>query len=108
MTETINFYLKIKLKMEIQTTYKLQRIIMLIIATGIWVMVLQNAGVIPTNQNVRVVNTVDTNADVTGTVSVSVDNTVDVNIHEINGYNVVTTGSGTHSVFPYGYMLPCR
>lgn len=85
--------------------------ILLIIAVGIWAVVLQNAGVIPTNQNVKVVNAVDAyvnggsiNADVSG--SVSIDNTVDVNIHEINGYNQVTTGKGTHSVFPYGYMLP--
>lgn len=59
--------------------------ILISIAVGIWAIVLQNAGVIPTNQNVKVVNTVDTyvnggniDADVSG--SVSVDNTVDVNI----------------------------
>jgi hypothetical protein len=80
------------------------KIFLLLITAGIWVIALQNAGVIPTNQNVIVVNTVDTHAEVSGTVSV--DNTVDVNIQEINGYNTVTTGSGTHSVFPYGYMLP--
>ena len=58
-----------------------------IIAIGIWAIVLQNAGVIPTNQNVKVVNTVD--AYVRG--SVNVDNTVevsgylDVNLEAING-----------------------
>lgn len=58
-----------------------------IIAIGIWAIVLQNAGVIPTNQNVKVVNTVD--AYVRG--SVDVDNTVevsgylDVNLEAING-----------------------
>ena len=80
------------------------RAILIVIALGIWAIVLQNTGLIPTNQNVNVVNTVDTNSEVSGTVSI--DNTVDVNIDAINGYNTVTTGSGTHSVFPYGYMLP--
>lgn len=55
---------------------------------GIWAIVLQNAGIIPTKQNVyvkggyvKVHGYVD--ADVSG--SVSVDNTVDINISEING-----------------------
>lgn len=55
--------------------------ILISIAIGIWVIVLQNAGVIPTSQNVKVVNSVD--ADVSG--SVSVDNTVDINIEAVNG-----------------------
>lgn len=85
-----------------------------VIAVGIWAIVLQNAGIIPTKQNVYVKGgyidadisgTVDVD-DVRGIVNVNVDNTVDVNIHEINGHNRVTTGKGTHSVFPYGYMLP--
>lgn len=70
--------------------------ILIVIAFGIWAIVLQNAGIISTNQNVRVVNTVDTyvnsgyiDADVSG--SVDVDNTVDVsgyldvNLEAING-----------------------
>jgi hypothetical protein len=51
-----------------------------------------------------VTNTVDTYSQVTG--EVEIENTIDVNIEAINGYNTVTTGKGTHSVFPYGYMLP--
>lgn len=90
--------------MENQSKSSFMKIILLLITAGIWVIALQNAGVIPTNQNVEVVNTVETHSEVSG--SVSVNNTVDVNIQEINGYNCVTTGSGTHSVFPYGYMLP--
>lgn len=78
--------------------------ILIIIAVGIWITVFQNAGIIPTEQRVRVTNTVDANANVIG--EVEIENTVDVNIEEINGYNTVTTGNGTHSVFPYGYMLP--
>lgn len=84
------------------------KVILSSIAIGIWVLVFQNAGIIPTSQNVKVTNEVD--AYVRGRVnidgSVNIDNTVDVNIHSINGYNQVTTGKGTHSVFPYGYMLP--
>ncbi|HCK25529.1 MAG TPA: hypothetical protein DHW31_12330 [Bacteroides graminisolvens] len=84
--------------------------ILIAIGLGIWVIVLQNAGVIPklvgTENGTQTVYVTggNINADVNG--SVSVDNTVDVNIHEINGHNQVTTGRGTHSVFPYGYMLP--
>jgi hypothetical protein len=80
------------------------KVILVVIAIGIWTVVLQNSGIIRTSHRVTVENTVQTNAEVSG--SVSVENTVDVNIHEINGYNKVTTASGTHSVFPYGYTLP--
>mgnify|MGYP003448503307 CR=1 FL=1 len=63
--------------------------LLLITATvGIWILVLQNFGIIPTSQNVRVTNKVgvtgEVNANVNG--SVSVDNTVDVNLYEINGH----------------------
>jgi hypothetical protein len=84
--------------------------ILIAIGLGIWVMVLQNAGVIPklvgTENGTQTVYVTGGNIDADVNGSVSVDNTVDVNIHEINGYNQVTTGRGTHSVFPYGYMLP--
>lgn len=84
------------------------KFILFSIALGIWVLVLQNAGIIPTCQNVVVENEVD--ANVRGNVGINggvdVNNTVDINIHAINGYNQVTTGRGQHSVFPYGYMLP--
>ncbi|GHV05558.1 hypothetical protein FACS189416_5340 [Bacteroidia bacterium] len=88
-----------------------EKAILIIIGIGVWIIVFQNVGIIPTNQHVKIVNTVDTyvtggsiDSNISG--SVNVDNTVDVNIHEINGHNQVTTGIGTHSVFPYGYMLP--
>lgn len=80
------------------------KIILAAIAIGIWIIVFQNAGIIPTSQRVIVTNTVDTYSTVRG--EVEIENTVDVNIDAINGYNTVTTGSGTHSVFPYGYVLP--
>ena len=81
--------------------------ILMAMTIGVWAIVLQNAGIIPTNQNVKVVNTVDTfvnggniDADVSG--SVSVDNTVDVNIEEVNGYDAQTYGDGLLGVYdPY-------
>lgn len=64
--------------------------ILIAIALGIWVIVLQNAGIIPTKQNVYVKGGY-IDADINGTVdvrgSVSVDNEVDVNIRKINGWN---------------------
>lgn len=69
-----------------------QQVLLLIIGIGIWFIVLQNAGIIPTSQNVRVVNTVDSyvkggniEAEVTG--NVDVDNEVEVDIRRINGWN---------------------
>jgi len=61
--------------------------ILIIIAIGIWAIVLQNAGIIPTDQRVKVMNEV--NAYVRGRVdvngSVNVDNTVSVSINEVLG-----------------------
>ncbi len=60
--------------------------ILIAIGLGIWVMVLQNAGVIPTKQNVYVKGGY-IDADINGTVdvrgSVDVDNTVSVSIDEV-------------------------
>ncbi|PXX22847.1 hypothetical protein C7972_12226 [Arenibacter sp. ARW7G5Y1] len=62
--------------------------ILIVIGIGIWAIVLQNAGVIPTKQNVYVKGGY-IDADVSG--SVDIDNTVDVNgyidvnIQAING-----------------------
>lgn len=53
-----------------------------IIAIGIWAIVLQNAGVIPSKQNVYVKGGY-IDADVSG--SVVIDNTVDINLNKING-----------------------
>lgn len=102
--------------MEQKSTNISLKAILIVIGAGIWVMVLQNAGIIPklvgTENGTQTVYVTggSIDADINGTVDVSgrvsVGNTVDVNIHEINGRNQVTTGRGTHSVFPYGYMLP--
>lgn len=91
--------------MESKLTNLSQKAILISIAIGIWAIVLQNAGIIPTKQNVYVKGGY-IDASISKTVDVNVNSTVDVNIEKINGHNEVTTGSGTHSVFPYGYMLP--
>jgi preprotein translocase subunit Sec63 len=74
--------------------YVFRNALLFFIAAGVWGMFMQNMGFfIPSDddytQKVRVVNTVDT--EVQGSVrvngSVSVDNTVDVNIDLINGYS---------------------
>ena len=96
--------IKTKIIMDIKSKNISIKAILIIIVTGIWIGIFQNAGIIPTTQRVRVTNTVNTDSRVTG--EVEIENTVDVNIEAINGYNTVTTGKGTHSVFPYGYMLP--
>ena len=85
--------------METKSTSNSLKVILIIMTIGIWAVVLQNAGVIPTNQDVYVkggqqdvyvkggqVNIRgNVDADVSG--SVSVDNTVDINIQEILGRN---------------------
>ncbi len=72
--------------------------ILITMTIGIWAIVLQNAGVIPTNQNVKVANTVDVIGDVKADVSgsVSVDNTVDINIKEVLGSPAAAYGAYTN------------
>ena len=61
---------------------------------GIWAIVLQNAGLLPTSQSVKVINEVDAfvhgtvDADVYG--SVNINNTLDINIEEVLGRKVGT------------------
>lgn len=65
---------------------------LVVIGIGIWVIALQNAGVIPTKQNVNIKGgyvQVDGSVDIDNTVrirgSVDVDNTVSVSIDEVLG-----------------------
>lgn len=85
-------------------------VILFFIATGIWGIFLQNLGffkskelVLDNNvQQVRVVNTVETNSYVKGG-NIDVDNTVDINLIEILGThvwaNTSSTGSAVLGVF---------
>lgn len=56
--------------------------ILITIGIGIWILVLQNAGIIPTKQNVYVKGG-NIDADINGRVSIV--NQVDVNLDAING-----------------------
>jgi hypothetical protein len=71
------------------------KVIQVIIGIGIWAIVLQNAGIIPTKQNVYVKGgyiDVDNTVDIYG--SVSVDNEVDINISSVNGYQTESYREG--------------
>ena len=81
------------------------KLIFIAIAIGIWAIVLQNAGIIPTKQNVYVKGGY-VNADVSGSVdidnAIEIDGTIDVNIDEINGYGnaFYQDRDGTYMVLP--------
>ena len=69
--------------------------ILIVMCIGIWVIVLQNAGILPKNQsmyieggNVEVDNLVRVRGSVNVKGSVDIDNTVDVNLDEVLGYPV--------------------
>ncbi len=66
--------------METKTKNISLTVILSIIAVGIWAIVLQNAGVIPTNQNV-------------------ISNTVDINISAINGHRNAFYDHGLNGVY---------
>jgi hypothetical protein len=74
--------------METNFNNKSVKSILITIGAGIWLLVLQNAGIIPKyiEKEERVyVSGGSIDADVSGRVSV--DNTVDINIEAINGYS---------------------
>jgi len=88
--------------MEIKVSNKTYNPVLIAIALGIWVLVLQNAGIIDSSKVVEVSNTVDVEGavnirgavDVQGEVDANVDNIVDVNIEEINGKGNVFYDNG--------------
>lgn len=66
------------------------KIIFIIIAVGIWAIVLQNAGIVPLEQNVRIVNTVDTQVNggfvkVSGNVEIDNSTPIPISIDEVLG-----------------------
>ncbi|MCM8569696.1 hypothetical protein NE848_09915 [Gramella jeungdoensis] len=61
----------------------MQKVFLVLIALGIWGIFLQNAGILPTTNSVYV-NGGHISAEIQG--EVEVENTVDVNLHEINGH----------------------
>ncbi|MEX0813261.1 MAG: hypothetical protein WD048_13665 [Chitinophagales bacterium] len=60
--------------------------ILAVIGAGIWVIVLQNAGILPGNQKVNVVNTVDTYVH-GGQIDSIVTGNVNVDLKWINGWH---------------------
>ena len=81
------------------------KVILILICLGIWMIVLQNAGIIPTKQNVYVEGGyIDGTVYVRG--SVDVDNTVDINIHEINGHRNVFFNNPRRGEKNKYYVLP--
>ena len=86
--------------------------ILVIIALGIWALVLQNAGIIYKEKNVYVSggsidninSTVDVKVD--NTVDVNVYNTVDVNIEAINGHRDVFFNNPRRGDRNKYYVLP--
>ncbi|MEY2792061.1 MAG: hypothetical protein RJA76_53 [Bacteroidota bacterium] len=73
--------------MEIKVSNKTYNPVLIAIALGIWVLVLQNAGIIDRNKEVEVSNKVaiQGDVDVQGPVDANIGSTVDVNIQAING-----------------------
>ena len=74
--------------------------ILLVIAVGIWMLVLQNFGIFPSTQDVRVKNTVD----VSGAVNVR--NSVDVNLQYINGRSDVFFNNPRRGDKDKFYLIP--
>lgn len=85
------------------------KLLLIIIGLGIWAIVLQNAGIIPSNQNVYV-DGGHLSSDVTGEVkvkgTVNVENTVDINIEEINGQSDVFFNNPSRGQENKYYRLP--
>ena len=75
--------------------------ILLIIGVGIWVIVLQNAGIIATSQRVQVMNTVDVKGSVDVDNRVEVDGSVDVGEVDVN----ITGINGWEPANYYSYSL---
>ena len=74
--------------------------ILMAIAVGIWMLVLQNLGVIPVAQDVRIKKTVKVSGNV------DVDNTIDVNLQEINGRSDVFFNNPKRGDDNKYYLIP--
>ena len=94
--------------MELKLKSNLSKVILIIMTIGIWVVVLQNAGIIPT-KNIVYVKGGYIEADVSGSVyvsgsvdvsgSVSIDNEVDVNLSSVNGHSNAFYGPGRSGTY---------
>lgn len=95
--------------METKQKISLMKISVISIALGIWVIVFQLAGVLPSTQKVYVVGG-EVAADIKNPVNVSgsvnVDNTIDINLAEINGQSDVFFNNPTRGHSGKYYRLP--
>lgn len=79
------------------------KVILIAIGLGIWVIVLQNAGIIPTKQNEQDVYVRGGSIDAQVKGNVDVNNTIDVNLQKINGKSNVfydRAGDGQYERIP--------
>jgi hypothetical protein len=67
-----------------EPTKSLNRSILILIAIGIWVIVLQNSGILRSIQKFEEINPLEKQVKANG--NVKIDNTVDINVARINGY----------------------
>jgi hypothetical protein len=67
-----------------EPTKSLNRSILILIAIGIWVIVLQNSGILRSIQKFEEINPLEEQVKANG--NVKTDNTVDMNVARINGY----------------------
>ena len=88
---------------------KKQNVLFIVLIIGVWVLVFQNAGIIPTKQNVYVKGGY-IDADVSGSVdvdnSVDVNGEVDVNIEAINGHRNVFFNNPRRGEENKYYVIP--
>ena len=84
----------------------LVKISLIAIAIGIWMLVFQNFGIIPSKKNVGVENTVDVRGKVDVEGKVDVGNVVDMNIKEINGQENVFYNDPGHGHPDKYFKLP--
>jgi hypothetical protein len=85
------------------------KFLLIVIGLGIWAIVLQNAGIIPSNQKVYVDGghlSADVEGDVKVRGSVDVDNTVDINIEAINGHEDVFYNNPNRNENDKYYRIP--
>lgn len=74
--------------------------ILIVIALGIWMLVLQGLGIIPTTQDVKVTKTVKISGDV------GINNPIDVNLQYINGRSDVFFNNPRRGDKDKYYLIP--
>ncbi len=84
---------------------KTTKVLLSVIAIGIWGLFLQNSGVLPTKTLVYVKGG-NIDANVNGEVDANIYNTIDVNLHEINGMRDVFYNNPNRGEKDKYYLIP--